>query len=368
MTEQFIYLDPFIQEEQNTEISVLQSNTIISYIEDNDNSILSTLQVSEAALEQTITAVSITSTSLVTLDNELEIFIGGNLIISVNSSLTFGDVNLDREIPNVVSIESALVGPEVNYVRYSQDIELLSDKIDIVKNVAISEYANEQIEGFQVDGAIQSTSLVTVDNELEIFLGGTGLISIPSTVIFSINQLDLNLVVPSIETTTTVEAVEVISNIDVDSITSTASFSQDHEVLNFVVLDSVEPTTAFGLSNFNLFLGLESIQEINTFDENVLVLYIGQEGTNLLEIEPTTSFGTPSFGGFVQRVLIFKDDNIAKIGTADAVEVVNGIVMNPSSLNSSSATAGQSTLPNNPEGFILVTINGTNYKIPYYNE
>lgn len=273
MTQQYIYLDPFIQEEQNTEISVLQSNTIISYIEDNDNSIISTLQVSEAALEQTITAVSITSNSLVTLDNELEIFIGGNLVISVNSSLLFGDINLDREIPNIVSIDS----------------------------------------------------------------------------------------------TTNIGVTNVIPNVDVESITSTTVFSTDHEILNFIQLDSFV-STSFGVPRFNLFLGLESIQQVNTFEENVLVLFVGQQGANLLEIEPTTSFGTPSFGGFVQRVLIFKDDNIAKIGTADAVEVVNGIVMNPSSLNSSSATSGQSTLPDSPEGFILVTINGTNYKIPYYNE
>lgn len=35
--------------------------------------------------------------------------------------------------------------------------------------------------------------------------------------------------------------------------------------------------------------------------------------------------------------------------------------------SSSSATAGAATLPANPVGFIVVTVNGQNYKVPYYN-
>lgn len=34
---------------------------------------------------------------------------------------------------------------------------------------------------------------------------------------------------------------------------------------------------------------------------------------------------------------------------------------------STTATAGAATLPANPVGFIIIQINGTNYKIPYYN-
>jgi len=35
--------------------------------------------------------------------------------------------------------------------------------------------------------------------------------------------------------------------------------------------------------------------------------------------------------------------------------------------NSSSATAGASNLPSNPVGFINVTVNGQQFKVPYYN-
>lgn len=32
-----------------------------------------------------------------------------------------------------------------------------------------------------------------------------------------------------------------------------------------------------------------------------------------------------------------------------------------------SATAGSATLPANPVGFIVITVNGKTYKVPYYN-
>jgi len=35
--------------------------------------------------------------------------------------------------------------------------------------------------------------------------------------------------------------------------------------------------------------------------------------------------------------------------------------------SSSTATAGLATLPSNPVGFMLVTVNGQQYKVPYYN-
>ena len=35
--------------------------------------------------------------------------------------------------------------------------------------------------------------------------------------------------------------------------------------------------------------------------------------------------------------------------------------------SSSTATAGSATLPANPVGFMNVTVNGKNFKVPYYN-
>jgi hypothetical protein len=36
--------------------------------------------------------------------------------------------------------------------------------------------------------------------------------------------------------------------------------------------------------------------------------------------------------------------------------------------SASTATAGSATLPSNPVGFINVTVNGQNFKVPYYNQ
>ena len=36
--------------------------------------------------------------------------------------------------------------------------------------------------------------------------------------------------------------------------------------------------------------------------------------------------------------------------------------------SASTATAGSATLPSNPVGFMIVTVNGKNYKVPYYNQ
>ena len=36
--------------------------------------------------------------------------------------------------------------------------------------------------------------------------------------------------------------------------------------------------------------------------------------------------------------------------------------------SASTATAGSATLPANPVGFLNVTVNGQNFKVPYYNQ
>jgi hypothetical protein len=40
----------------------------------------------------------------------------------------------------------------------------------------------------------------------------------------------------------------------------------------------------------------------------------------------------------------------------------------PTALTSTTATAGAQTLPSNPDGFVLINVNGTQKKVPYYND
>jgi len=64
-------------------------------------------------------------------------------------------------------------------------------------------------------------------------------------------------------------------------------------------------------------------------------------------------------------------NNISVTGGAIAsAAITGGTVDSVVSLNNTtatSATAGSRTLPANPAGFVIVNINGTDYKLPYYN-
>lgn len=76
----------------------------------------------------------------------------------------------------------------------------------------------------------------------------------------------------------------------------------------------------------------------------------------------TTSFGLPSIPRVVHRSLIFKDDNISKLGNDDDVEIASGIV-----IHSGTQTFTGNTLPEATAGYVLVTINGVDYKMPFFN-
>jgi len=86
-----------------------------------------------------------------------------------------------------------------------------------------------------------------------------------------------------------------------------------------------------------------------------------------LGIAPTNNFGTATFIDNIHRLLVFKNDNISKVGENDAVVIAGGIRINPASVISETATSGNATLPNNPVGFMSVNINGRDYLMPYYN-
>jgi hypothetical protein len=86
-----------------------------------------------------------------------------------------------------------------------------------------------------------------------------------------------------------------------------------------------------------------------------------------LGIASTNNFGTATFIDNIHRLLVFKNDNISKVGENDAVVIAGGIRINPSSVLSETATSGNATLPSNPAGFMSVNINGRDYLMPYYN-
>jgi hypothetical protein len=151
-----------------------------------------------------------------------------------------------------------------------------------------------------------------------------------------------------------------------NSTTTTNSFETDHQ-LNFTFYpNAVESTSAFGnFTQLNMEIDdvpFPSIESTLVIPEPNVLKVIGP-----LSIAPTASFGVSSFVDNIHRILIFKDDNISKIGENDASVVAGGIRINPASVASETASAGDASLPEAPVGFLSVNINGVDYKIPYYN-
>jgi hypothetical protein len=191
--------------------------------------------------------------------------------------------------------------------------------------------------------------------------------STESTVAFGDAEPQLNIVIiDEIESELVFGTSSVNFIIDATSATTTNGFETDHQ-LNFIVYPNVvESTLRFG--NFTqLNMEIEnvpfpSIESTIVIPEPNVLKVIGP-----LSIAPTASFGVASFVDNIHRLLVFKDDNISKIGENDAAVISGGIRLNPASTASNTATSGSAELPEAPVGFLSVNIGGVDYKIPYYN-
>lgn len=144
---------------------------------------------------------------------------------------------------------------------------------------------------------------------------------------------------------------------DLPSITSTISIG----VPQFTTILFVQPITSTltfgGTEDLDFAFNLPSVESNLMFGDSFVFVSIGPVSTVL-----TNSFGLPSIPRVVHRSLIFKDDNISKLGADDDVEIASGIV-----IHSGTQTFTGNTLPNSTAGFVLVTINGVDYKMPFFN-
>jgi len=120
----------------------------------------------------------------------------------------------------------------------------------------------------------------------------------------------------------------------------------------------------FSISNAKL-TGITKI-ELND-DVNVTGNLTGSSGSNNFNISSegttggsTTIWNDASQEGYIKvgegDIIIAPSQDSATKGTVD--------LQIPTS---SSASAGANTLPSNPVGFLGIKINGTDYKVPYYN-
>ena len=176
---------------------------------------------------------------------------------------------------------------------------------------------------------------------------------------------------------------EVIASLEY-SIASNLAFGLSN-VKYVITPNSIEPEILFGTSLLSRNIRLESIDADVIFGNSRInmeiddvpfpsiesTLIISQPSVRYvigpLGIATTANFGTSNFIDNIHRLLVFKDDNISKVGDNDAVVVAGGIRINPSSAGSQTATSGNAVLPSNPVGFISVNIGGTDYLMPYYN-
>ena len=152
-------------------------------------------------------------------------------------------------------------------------------------------------------------------------------------------------------------------------IASTLAFGTTETVLNLADVGNIASTVAFGLPETPLFIELDGIASTATAPQVQFVrALIGGANKDVGGIASTTVISTDGgFQGGIFRALIYKEGEISGIGSAESMFVAGGIRVNPSSRISTSASAGSQDLPSNPVGFISVNINGTDYKVPYYN-
>jgi hypothetical protein len=154
-------------------------------------------------------------------------------------------------------------------------------------------------------------------------------------------------------------------------IASTLAFGTAEGVLNVSIADGIASTVAFGGDTEGV-LTLEEVGAIASTTSIGTIQYvnllIGGADGDVGGIASTATLSTDTgFQGGIFRALIYKDGEISGIGSTESMFVAGGIRVNPASRIATSATAGSQTLPSNPVGFISVNINGTDYKVPYYN-
>ena len=319
LTSQVIILDVALSEFSDTLLSAQQNTPIIQFIDANDKAIDSTVEIPNTH----------------------------NVYVNVRQSLFLSPVLFATENVQI-------------QVYQSNTIQQLTDAFDrsIVSgldfgthNLFVQIHPNST-ESTLVFGSPQLNSIIYAE-------------SAESTISFgSVGNLNFTVNVNSVNSALTIGEFSIIPLVSPESVTIQNSFGTPK--LNYILYsNSYESAITFGVPQINMEIEDVPFPSITStvVIPNPSVKYIIKP----LSIATTANFGTASFIDNIHRLLVFKDDNISKIGENDATVIAGGIRVNPSSAISETATSGSAALPNNPVGFISVNIGGTDYLMPYYN-
>lgn len=130
-----------------------------------------------------------------------------------------------------------------------------------------------------------------------------------------------------------------------------ASFFASPRTQNLVDVTSIDPTTTVA-------------------EPTKIQFIIGGANKDVGGIASTAAVSEDTgFQGGIFRALIYRDGEISQIGNTEAMFVAGGVRVEPASRTTLSADSGansQITVPTNPVGFLTITINGVNYKVPYF--
>jgi hypothetical protein len=317
---QVIVLDVALSEFANTLLSAQQDTPIIQFIDTNDRAIDSTVEFPNTH----------------------------NVYVNIRQNLYLSD--------NLFGVQNAEI-----QVYQSNTIQQLTDAFDrsIVSGLAFGEIDNLFV---QIRPNSTESTLAFGSSQLNSIIYAE---SAESTVSFgSVGNLNFTVNINSVNSELTIGNISVIPLVSPESVTIQNSFGTPQ--LNYILYsNSYESAITFGVPQINMEIDDVPFPSISS------TLVISQPSVrfniNPLSIATTASFGVAGFIDNIHRLLVFKDDNISKIGENDATVIAGGIRVNPSSAISGTATSGSATLPNNPVGFISVNIGGTDYLMPYYN-
>ena len=188
--------------------------------------------------------------------------------------------------------------------------------------------------------------------------------SVEPTVSFGGSLPKLSIAVNSTVNEQTFGTAQLNSRIYVNPVESEIAVPQP-SIIPIIGASSISPTALFG--DFRVNMQIKDVPFPSIESTLVIPNPTMQRPVAPLSIAPTNNFGTATFIDNIHRLLVFKDDNISKVGENDAIVIAGGIRVNPATARSETATSGSSTLPNNPVGFISVNIAGRDYLMPYYN-